>query len=154
MVKRFQYQQQDCPLTLEQGLAEYYQGHPGLFRPSELSEESARFFRSHDTAHVIFGLDTTLEQEGLADIWTMFGTNVGIRRYAGYLRTNPEAQKLFQELGWRKALRTSLEILPKFFAVLLRARKMTKKWPWEESDSFQNVPLAQIRSEMNLRLLE
>lgn len=152
--KRFRYQEQDCPLTLAQGLQEYYEGHPGLFRPAELSSESARFFRSHDTAHVIFGLDTTLDQEALADTWTMFGSDVGIRRYVGYLRTNPEAQQLLKEIGWWKTISLSLQVLPKMLVVWFRSRKMKKKWPWEAGDSFQNAPLAEIRREINLRLLD
>ena len=53
MTKPFQYQRQDSELTLKEGLAEYYEGHPGLFRPSQLPKDSARFFRSHDIAHVV-----------------------------------------------------------------------------------------------------
>ncbi|MGA8224066.1 MAG: hypothetical protein WB780_20635 [Candidatus Acidiferrales bacterium] len=154
MAKRFRYQEQDCPLTLAEGLAEYYKGHPGLFRPAELSEESARFFRSHDTAHVVFGLDTTLDQEALADAWTMFGTDVGMRRYARYLQTNQEAKQLLKEIGWVKIIVLSLRFLPKFVSVWLRTRKMRKKWPWEADDSYQKIPLMQIRRELNLRLLE
>lgn len=153
MAKRFQYQQQHCPLTLAQALQEYYEGHPDLFRTAQLSPESARFFRSHDTAHVIFGLDTTLDQEALADVWTMFGSDVGVQRYAGYLRANPEAKQLMKEIGWRKTISLSLQVLPRMFAVWLRARRMTKKWPWEPADLFQNVPLCEIRREMNLHLL-
>ena len=154
MIKRFQYQQQDCALTLAQGLAEYYGGHPGLFRPNELSEESACFFRSHDTAHVVFGLDTTLEEEAMADTWTMFGSDVGLRRYVRYLRTNPEAKQLLKEIGWWKTITLSLQMAPKMFAIWLRTRKMTKKWPWEPSPDLQMKPLAEIRKEMNLRVLE
>jgi hypothetical protein len=38
-----------------------------LFRPSQLPKDSAQFFRSHDIAHVVFGLDTTLTDEALAE---------------------------------------------------------------------------------------
>jgi hypothetical protein len=92
MTKPFQYQRQDSGLTLKEELAEYYEGHPGLFRPSQLAKDSAQFFRSHDIAHVVFGLDTTLTDEALADAWTLLGTDVGLRRYVRYLRTNREAQ--------------------------------------------------------------
>ena len=154
MGKRFHYQEQDCPLTLAQGLQEYYDGHAGLFRPEQLSEEFARFFRSHDTAHVIFGLDTTLEEEAMADTWTMFASDVGLRRYMRYLRTNPEAKQLIKEIGWWKTITLSLQMVPKMFAIWLRARKMTKKWPWEPGADLQAKPLGQIRAELNLRLLE
>lgn len=154
MIKRFCYQQQDCELTLREGLQEYYEGHPGLFRPAQLSEESARFFRSHDTAHVVFGLDTTLDDEALADTWTMFGSDVGMRRYVHYLRTNREAQQLLKEIGWAKTIAISLRTAPRLFAVWLRARQMKRKWPWEGSESLLDMPLSKIREELNLRLIE
>jgi hypothetical protein len=114
MTKPFQYQRQDSDLTLREGLAEYYEGHPGLFRPSQLTKDSARFFRSHDVAHVVFGLDTTLTDEALADAWTLLGTDVGLRRYVGYLRTNPEAQQLMRQIGWARTALISHQFL--FFA--------------------------------------
>ncbi|HKW88694.1 MAG TPA: hypothetical protein VJN21_08055 [Candidatus Acidoferrales bacterium] len=154
MEKKFRYQEQDCPLTLAQGLQEYYEGHPGLFRPAQLSEESARFFRSHDAAHVFFGLDTTLDQEALADFWTMFGSDVGIRRYIGYLVSNPEAKQLLKEIGWPKTIALTFQAVPKALKVWLRARKMSQKWPWEPGDGLRDRPLGQIRREMNLKLLD
>jgi hypothetical protein len=62
----------------------------------QLTEDSARFFRSHDIAHVVFGLDTTLNDEALGDAWTLLGTDDGLQRYVSYLRTNPEAQQLMK----------------------------------------------------------
>jgi hypothetical protein len=80
--KHFRYQEQDSPMTLGEGLREYYAGHPGLVQPDQMDADAAPFFRSHGTCHVLFGLDTTLVDESLADLWTIFGTDVGFRRYA------------------------------------------------------------------------
>ena len=65
-------------MTLCEGLREYYAGHPGLLQPDRMEADAARFFRSHDACHVLFGLDTTLVDEGLADLWTLLATNVGV----------------------------------------------------------------------------
>jgi hypothetical protein len=86
----------------ERRIGRILRGHPSLFRPSQLTKDSARFFRSHDIAHVVFGLDTTLADEALADAWTLLGTDVGLRRYVRYLRTNPEAQQLMKQIGWAR----------------------------------------------------
>ena len=52
MTKPFQYQRQDSELTLKEGLAEYYEGHPGLFRPSQLPKDSARLCRHKWTQEI------------------------------------------------------------------------------------------------------
>ena len=152
MTKPFQYQRQDSGLTLKEGLAEYCEGHPSLFRPSQLAKDSARFFRSHDIARVVFGLDTTLADEALADAWTLLGTGVGLRRYVRYLRTNPEAQQLMKQIGWARTAPISLRVLPQLFIVWLHTRKMTSKWPWEFNEGFMDLPLQEIRRKFNIHL--
>ena len=67
MAQRFLYQEQRCSLTLGAALEEYFRGHPGLLREQEMDPESAALFRSHDVCHVVFGLDTRLQDEVLAD---------------------------------------------------------------------------------------
>jgi hypothetical protein len=61
-------QNQDSDKTFTEALAEYYAVNSGkVFRPKDLSEESAELFLSHDICHVIFGLDTTLADEAMVD---------------------------------------------------------------------------------------
>jgi len=101
---RFEYQRQDSALTLAAGLEEYYRGHPGLLRPESISPDSAALFRRHDICHVIFGLDTTMVDEAMADLRTVLSTDVGVRRYVRYLRSNKDAQQIFEEVGYLRAL--------------------------------------------------
>ena len=69
---RARYQAQDSHQTLLEALDEYYARNLGrVRRPSELAPESAALFRSHDLCHVIFGLDTTLADEAMADVRNM-----------------------------------------------------------------------------------
>jgi len=140
-------------MTLGEGLGEYYAGHPGLLQPDRMEADAARFFRSHDACHVLFGLDTTLVDEGLADLWTLLATNVGFRRYAHDLRANPAAKQITKEIGLLRVLRTTMQIIPFAITVFLRSRKMTGKWPWNSEDSYLNQPLNVIRNEFNIRIL-
>ena len=140
-------------MTLGEGLLEYYAGHPGLVEPDRMEADAARFFRSHEACHVLFGLDTTLVDEGLADLWTLLATNVGFRRYAHYLRTNPAAKQITKEIGLLRVLRTTMQIIPFAVPVFLRSRKMTGKWPWNGENSYLNQPLNVIRNEFNIRIL-
>src|SRR5262245_39817652 len=90
---RLHYQQQDCALTLAEGLEEYYAANADrVTRPRNLPHESFSLFRSHDMCHVIFGLNTTLEDEAMADMRTLFSCDVGLRRYAAYLARDKQAQ--------------------------------------------------------------
>src|SRR5579872_961659 len=85
------YRRQDSSQTLAEGLEEYYARNVGrVARPETLAPGSAELFRSHDLCHVIFGLDTTLGDEGMADIRTLLSCDVGWRRYAEYLTRDPE----------------------------------------------------------------
>ena len=140
-------------MTLCEGLREYYAGHPGLLQPDRMEADAARFFRSHDACHVLFGLDTMLVDEGLADLWTLLATNVGFRRYAHDLRANPAAKQITKEIGLLRVLRTTMQIIPFAITVFLRSQKMTGKWPWNSEDSYLNQPLNVIRNEFNIRIL-
>ena len=140
-------------MTLSEGLREYYSGHQGLVQPDKMDADTARFFRSHDMCHVLFGLDTTLVDESLADLWTLLGSNVGFRTYARYLRTDPAAKQIMKEIGLVGALWTTIRAIPFAVRVFLRSRKMTKKWPWDGEDCYLNRPLKVIRHEFNIRIL-
>lgn len=124
---RFRYQDPGCALTLRQGLQEYFAGHSDLLKPDSADLETAEFFRSHDACHVLFGLDTTLPDEGLADLWTVFGTDIGFGRYAMYLRTDPAARQIVRGIGLFRTIATALRLLPSVARVFLRSRKMKKK---------------------------
>ena len=58
--------------------------------------------RDHDASHVIFGLDTSLEEEALLDTWLGLGCSYKLSYLASYARL-PElkdlTKKLFKELG-------------------------------------------------------
>lgn len=97
------YQDQDSTQTLREGLAEYYAANVGIvMRPDDLPPESVALFRSHDLCHVIFGLDTSLGDETLADTRTLLSCDVGARRYARYLTSDRTAKTLFKSSAIRK----------------------------------------------------
>src|SRR5579863_1919853 len=105
MDRRLRYQQQDSALTLSEGLEEYYAANVGkVVRPRDLPPESADLFRSHDMCHVVFGLSTTLDDEAMADVRTLLSCDVGWRRYARYMTSDPAAKAIFKELGYLKSV--------------------------------------------------
>src|SRR5690242_5209262 len=80
------YCAQGSQQTLAEALDEYYRANADVVsRPASLPAESAALFRSHDVCHVIFGVDTTLADETIADTRTLLSCDVGWKRYSAYL---------------------------------------------------------------------
>lgn len=149
---RFRYQAQDSPQTLREGHDEYLAGHENLFGEDQMDDASRELFHRHDLCHVLFGLDTHLRDEGRADMWTLCATDVGMRRYAGYLNL-PEAKAAFaMEPKWKLALYSVL-YLPDFVAIFLRTRRLPRRLSWNDLDDLLDHPLAAIRRDYGLVLL-
>ena len=148
------YQNQASTQTLAEGLAEYYARNAGRVTPPvELPLESAALFRSHDLCHVIFGLDTTLADETLADARKLLSCDVGWRRYAAYLATDPAAKALFKELGYAAAAWATLRAAPRIARAVSEAFRMRKRWPWTPPDAYLNRTLADLRTEYGLHVV-
>lgn len=145
------YQEQESALTLAEGLEEYYAANKGIVaRPSDLPPESFGLFQSHDMCHVIFGLDTTLDDEALADARTLFSSDVGWRRYAAYFAEDKQAQALFKELGLVKGVWAMLTALPRILRALREAWRMEKRWPWIPPETYRDRSLSDLRNEFGI----
>ena len=59
----FEYQKDDCDLTMSEGLQSYYDSFPESKKIFQDNPESGNLLRDHDCTHVIFGLDISIEQE-------------------------------------------------------------------------------------------
>ncbi|HEX3701427.1 MAG TPA: hypothetical protein VHV27_12235 [Phenylobacterium sp.] len=152
--RRLGYQAQDSGQTLGEGLAEYYAANAGrITRPADLPPASAALFRSHDTCHVIFGLDTSLADETLVDVRTTLSCDVGLRRYAAYLTRDPQAKALFQELGLFAVVRITLASTPRILRAAVEALRMGKRWPWVPPQSYSGRTLGELRREYRIRLI-
>ena len=152
--RRCAYQAQDSRQTLAEGLAEYYAVNGArVSRPATLQPESQALFRSHDVCHVIFGLDTTLADEGMADVRTLLSCDVGWRRYGRYMTRDPEAKAIFKELGYARAVWATLITIPRMTRAIWAAWRSPKRWPWDPpADHFERT-LADLRREYGIRLV-
>ncbi len=151
---RLAYQEQDSALTLAEGLEQYYAANVGtVIRPNNLPPESAALFRSHDVCHVIFGLNTSLTDEALADARTLLSCDVGVRRYVAYLAQDKQAKAQFKELGYGKALWALMLALPRILRAAIASWQMPVKWPWEPPAEFQHRSLHDLRIEYGIRVV-
>ncbi|HUO88549.1 MAG TPA: hypothetical protein VMU08_05195 [Rhizomicrobium sp.] len=147
------YQEQDSQQTLAEGLEEYYRVNQGVVsRPATLAPESAALFRSHDVCHVIFGLDTTLADETMADTRTLLSSDVGWKTYLGYAN-DPLAKAVFKELGLLRTITVTLRTLPRILRAIGENRRMKKKWPWRPPEAYFGRSLAALRREYGIRVI-
>ena len=151
---RCAYQEQHSRQTLAEGLAEYYAVNGArISRPASLPPQSRALFRNHDVCHVIFGLDTTLADEGMADVRTLLSCDVGWRRYARYMTSDPEAKAIFKELGYARAVWATLVVVPRLLRAVWEAWRTPRRWPWETPPGYFERPLADLRREYGIRLI-
>jgi hypothetical protein len=147
MTQKPAYLAADCPLTLADGLEEFGAANPGLLPPGD--GELREFIRAHDACHVLFGLTTTVEDEAVADTWTIFGSDVPLRRYASYLK-HPEIAGLIQQIGWWQMGLGTLRALPRVLRAIGRARRMSAPWPFFHYARALDVPIAELRGRYNV----
>ena len=144
------YTEQKCDLTLAQALDEFYHRNPNAIRQTGdgLRDD---FFRSHDTVHVVFGCDTSIHDEVLADVWTIFGSDLGFRNYLDYLEPLKEdLQNIVDDVGLTRFIWQSLKAVPDALSVIVRTRAMREKWRWADHRDFLNRPLKDVRDQLNI----
>ena len=69
------FQSQDCKITLAEGLEEYRAYLQANGKKQLVDKPGSTIIRDHDATHVIFGLDTSIEQESMLDSWVITGTS-------------------------------------------------------------------------------
>ena len=146
------YQRADSTMTLGEGLAEYRLASPDLIDPTRVEPGLARFMRAHDRCHIVFGLDTSIRDEILADTWTLFGSDVAWREYSSYLRA-PEVNNILAEVGyWTLTVETARH-LGDILAARRHARRQHAKWPFWEGGAHLDRPLCEVRSTFGIQLV-
>ena len=83
MVK-LSFQDQSCDLTLEEGLEEYRAYLQANGKKQLIDKPGSQIIRDHDATHVIFGLDTSIEQESLLDSWVLRGCHWKFKELLAY----------------------------------------------------------------------
>ena len=139
-------------MTLAEGLAEYYAGRLGLVDGRGASEEAAHFFRCHDAAHVVFGCSTTLTNEAMVKIWSLFGTTAGFTLLRDY--ASPESQEIYEKIPWSAVPGVALRSLVNLPRVLVGCARLAKRWPWSDYERYRDARLDEIRREFHINLVQ
>lgn len=148
---RHQFESALSTQTLAQGLAEYFAVHPSLKRRDSLrSPEAHRFFRAHDTVHVLYGCGTTMPDEAIVKLSSLFGTTGGVQVLRGYL--NHETLDIYTQLPVGSTL-LALVLSPYLIVrTLWRCARQRQRWPWAENQQYMGSPLVELRSKFGIRV--
>ncbi|MEM7575701.1 MAG: hypothetical protein AAF433_22550 [Bacteroidota bacterium] len=145
----------EATLTLRQGLEQFYQEYEHHLSHQQvgISSEAKSFFTSHDIAHVLFGCDISFFGEGSVKIWTIFGTTLGFWKHLReYKKAN--AFTLSRNFSLGHIIGHIFKLLYSIPLLIIRARRMRKRWPWSDYEAYLDQPIGEIREAFNIQVLK
>ena len=148
---KHQFESPDSTQTLAEGLAEYFAVNPMLKRDSDLlSAEARHFFRSHDAVHIVYGCGTTMPDEAIVKLVSIFGTTGGLAVLRGYL--HHETLDIYRKLSVSETL-VAIVVSPFLIArTIWRCVHQSKRWPWAQFDQYFNVSLREVRAQFRIKV--
>tara|TARA_B100000886_G_scaffold149858_1_gene101883 strand:- start:219 stop:722 length:504 start_codon:yes stop_codon:yes gene_type:complete len=150
------YQNQNCSLTLQEGLECYYNSFPKTKEIFKDNENSGTLLRDHDCTHVIFGLDISIEQESILDTWVLWGSKWELKYLLGYQKI-PEIKHLFKDLVKEIGYFGLIKILWKLGGikrkVIFRTLRMKKKWPFKMPEHYLGMKISDLRKIHGIKIL-
>ena len=151
-----EYQNQNCDLTLQEGLECYYKAFPETTEIFEDNNDSGTLLRDHDCTHVIFGLDISIEQESILDTWVVWGSKWKLKYIWGY-QSLPQIKQLYKDLFKEFGILGFLKIFWKLGGIkrkaMFRAFKMKKKWPFKMPEEYLSMKISDLREEYGIKIL-
>ena len=151
-----EYQDQNCSLTLQEGLNCYYEAFPESTEILKDSMDSGTLLRDHDCTHVIFGLDISIEQESILDTWVLWGSKWELRYLLGYQKL-PQIKQLYKNLVNEIGYFGFIKILWKLSGikrkVMFRTFKMKKKWPFKMPEEYLSMKISDLREMYGIKVL-
>ena len=152
----FEYQNQNCGLTMEKALECYYNSFPETKEIFEDNEDSGTLLRDHDCTHVIFGLDISIEQESILDTWVLWGSKWELKYLLGYQKL-PQIKQLYKdlinEIGYFGLIKVLWKLGGIKRKVMFRAFKMKKKWPFKMPDEYLSIRISDLREMHGIKVL-
>ena len=150
------FQSQNCDITLAEGLEEYRAYLRTNGKKQLIDKPGSTIIRDHDATHVMFGLDTSIEQESMLDSWVFLGTKWKLKELLAYNKL-PELKQLYKDFwhdpGYFKLIMTAIKLLPIKLKIRKRAKQMNKKWPFVSPDFLMNQRVCDLREEFGIKIL-
>ena len=151
-----EYQDQNCSLTLQEGLNCYYEAFPESTEIFKDNAGSGTLLRDHDCTHVIFGLNISIEQESILDTWVLWGSKWELKYLLGYQKL-PQIKQLYKDLVNEIGYFGFIKILWKLGGikrkVIFRTLKMKKKWPFKMPEEYLSMKISDLREMHGIKVL-
>ena len=151
------FQSQNCEITLAEGLEEYRAYLRTNGKKQLIDKPGSTIIRDHDATHVVFGLDTSLEQESLLDSWVLWGCQWKFKELFAYSQL-PELKELNKylqkEVGYLKLVLVVFKLFSIKRKIWRRTKAMNKKWPFKSPDSLMTQRVCDLRKEYGIKILE
>jgi hypothetical protein len=98
----------------------------------------------------VFGCGTTLDDEAIVKLASVFGTTAGLAALDGYrLHESLEIYRSLRLTGVVATAARSVVLVPWALAQCARQRK---RWPWSDFQRHLETPLAALRAEYGIRV--
>jgi hypothetical protein len=150
------YQNQHCEMSLREGVAEYHAYLEAIGRKRMTDRAGSRLILEHDVTHVVFGMDTSLEQEAGLDTWVIFGCRYQWRYLRSYGQL-PEIKALYKSLvkesGWQLFPKLYWKCLGLKWRIFRRTRRMSQKWPFQFPEEWLDHSVSALRAQHGIRIL-
>lgn len=150
-MKKLQYQNPHSTQTLREALEEYRSYNKEILNYKN-EDESNFFFVSHDVCHVLFGCNTNLEDEAITDTWTIFGSDVSLKKFYRFTKLEGH-QEIIKEVGLLGVIKTFFRSIPRIIKVIFRSRKMKTKWKWDKYEVYMEDKLFEIRKNFKIEIV-
>ena len=134
----------------------YYKDFPETTEIFEYNKDSGTLLRDHDCTHVIFGLNTSIEQESILDTWVVWGSKWKLKYIWGY-QSLPQIKQLYKDLYKEFGVLGFLKIFWKLGGIkrkiMFRAFKMKKKWPFKMPEEYLSMKISNLREIHGIKIL-
>jgi hypothetical protein len=145
------FESPDSRQTLAEGLAEYFEANPELVREGHVETDAARqFFRSHDLVHVLYGCSTSMPDEAIVKVSSLFGTTGGWRVLGGYV--HHEVLPIYRRLPLWSTLIALLSAPFLIVRTLWRCSRQPRRWPWADNEQYLDRPLDELRAMFGIKV--
>ena len=142
------FERQNSQQTLAAGMEEYFTSNPFLLRGSTLSPDARQFFLSHDVVHVLYGCGTSMPEEAVVKLSSIFGTTAGLSVLRGYrLHESFDIYRKLPVLDTLRAVVYAAYLVPR---TVLRCLRQHRRWPWAEHERYLSVPLGELRAQFGI----
>ena len=149
------FQDQKYQGTLREGIEEYHCYLRSLGRKIG-TDQAHGLWTFHDATHVIFGHDTTLEQEASLDFCVYLQCHFKWRDLVAY-NGDPIIQALFKslisELGYTAPLVSYWRNRKVIWRIFRRSRHLKKKWPFTFPEEWLDRSVKELRDEHGIVIL-